>query len=318
MSGSTYKKVLGVIFAALLLVGIGFFLINKNEIPSEDTILPGENTGKEIQTPASYKDGTYMIDGVLVSLTEGVSEIEDLDSSSIIETRYFGNEVMHDLNGDGREDVIFLVTQSTGGTGFFYYVVAALNTQKGYIGSQALFLGDRIAPQTTEMGKGNIIVVNYLDRKAGESFSTQPSVGKRMWLLLDINTMQFGEVVQNFEGEANPNKMTLGMKKWTWISTLYNDERVIAPKKTQAFALEFGKDGRFSATTDCNQVAGSYTVSPDKIISFGEMISTKMFCEGSQENEFTQMLSTVSGYHFTSKGNLVLDIKFDSGSMTFR
>ena len=71
------------------------------------------------------------------------------------------------------------------------------------MGSQGLLLGDRIAPQTTGADKGKIIVVNYADRAQGESFTVRPSVGKSIWLLLDPKTMQFGEVVQNFEGESS-------------------------------------------------------------------------------------------------------------------
>lgn len=119
---------------------------------------------------------------------------------------YFGNEVRHDLDGDGREDVAFIATVSPGGGSIFYYVVAALNKPEGYIGSDDVLLGDRIAPQTTTMderaGRVNVIVVNYADRKPGDSMTTPPSVGKSIWLKLDPKTMRFGEVAQNFEGES--------------------------------------------------------------------------------------------------------------------
>jgi hypothetical protein len=45
-------------------------------------------------------------------------------------------------------------------------------------------------------------VVNYADRKKGEPMTAQPSVGKSIWIKLDPKLMQFGEVVQNFEGES--------------------------------------------------------------------------------------------------------------------
>jgi len=147
---------------------------------------------------ADYKTAVYSIDGNRVALgSEGV--------------RYFGNEVKHDLNDDGREDVAFLLTYEPGGSGTFFYVVAALNTPAGYVGSEAFFLGDRIAPQTTGMDEGktvmgtnrqNVIVVNYAVRLPGEPFTARPSMGKSVWLKLDPATMQFAEVAQNFEGES--------------------------------------------------------------------------------------------------------------------
>jgi len=45
--------------------------------------------------------------------------------------QYFGNEATGDLNGDGQADKAFLVTQDPGGSGTFYYVIAALKTAAG-------------------------------------------------------------------------------------------------------------------------------------------------------------------------------------------
>ena len=124
-------------------------------------------------------------------------------------------------------------------------------------------------------------------------------------------------VVENFEGEADPSRMTLGMKKWVWQSALYNDGRVVKPMRPDAFTLSFDGKGNFSATTDCNGVGGSYSTSGNSL-TFGQMMSTLMYCEGSQESEFTELLSNTDSYLFTSKGELVLNLKFDSGSVTFR
>jgi hypothetical protein len=43
-----------------------------------------------------------------------------------------------------------------------------------------------------------------------------------------------------------------------------------------------------------------------------------MYCENSQEAEFTKMLGEVESYYFTNRGELVFNLKFDSGSMIFR
>ncbi len=93
-------------------------------------------------------------------------------------TRYFGNEVKGDFNGDGQEDSAYLFTQDGGGSGTFYYVTVKLaNGQE----LNAILLGDRIAPQTTEYRDGKIIV-NYADRKPNEPMTTRPSVGVSKYL----------------------------------------------------------------------------------------------------------------------------------------
>ncbi len=162
-----------------------------------------------------------------------------------------------------------------------------------------------------------VIVVNYADRAPGESFVTPPSVGKSLWLLLDPKTMQFGEVAQNFEGETNPAMMTLGMKTWNWIDTIYNNGSTTVPRVQNRFTLTFNTSNTFSATTDCNGAGGEYVVNGG-MITFTKMMSTLMYCEGSQEADFSKDLGAVQSYHFTSKGELILGLKFDSGSMIFK
>ena len=124
-------------------------------------------------------------------------------------------------------------------------------------------------------------------------------------------------VGENLEGEADPSRMTLGMTTWRWQRAIYNDGRVITLNKPESFTLKFNNDGTFSATTDCNSAGGKYAAG-NGVISFTEVFSTLMYCEGSQESEFIQLLNNTSGYHFTSRGELVLDLKFDSGSVIFR
>jgi len=301
------KTTLVIVIAIIILViGVGI-LLSKSK-----------NVEKEQAVKIDIHDGTYIIDGKSVTLKNGISEVEAaLGSASKIVTRYFGNEVKKDLDSDGRQDVAFLVTQNTGGSGTFFYVVANLNTEKGWVGSQGLFLGDRIAPQTTESGAGRMIIVNYAERKVGESFDARPSVGKSLYLLLDPKTRQFGEVVQNFEGEADPARMTLDMNKWKWQKTIYNDGKTVVPKIQDKFTLTFVDSKRFSATTDCNGIGGEYQTAGNKI-ALTKMMSTLMYCERSQESDFSQMLGAIESYHFTSKGELTFDLKLDSGSMIFR
>ncbi|MEK7462398.1 MAG: hypothetical protein AAB618_02385 [Patescibacteria group bacterium] len=199
------KILLGTVMVAALLVA-AFYALNAyiyNEKQGPEVVSP------EILNPeaSDYKDAEYRIEGTLVQLTDGVSVMDAAPgSSSKITTSYFGNEFMTDLNGDGREDIVFLLTQDTGGSGTFYYAVAALNLEEGYVGSDGYLLGDRIAPQSIETSPNprhkSVVVVNYADRAVGEPMTTQPSVGKSVYLKLDSSDMKWGIVEPNFEGES--------------------------------------------------------------------------------------------------------------------
>jgi hypothetical protein len=131
-----------------------------------------------------YKNATYQIDGTAVTLTNGISEVAAAPgSASKVTTRYFGNDATGDVNADGLPDVAFLLTQDSGGSGIFYYVVVALKTTQGYTGTNAVLLGDRVAPQTTEIKNGQIII-NYAERKPNDPMTVAPSVG--VSIVLDV------------------------------------------------------------------------------------------------------------------------------------
>jgi heat shock protein HslJ len=106
-------------------------------------------------------------------------------------------------------------------------------------------------------------------------------------------------------------------KKWTWEATLMNNDEHILPKDRDAFTITFNEDGSFNGTTDCNNFFGQYEREGNKL-SFGPIAATRMYCEGSQENEFTSTLSEVDSFMLNEKGNLVLLLKLDSGSIIFQ
>lgn len=186
-------KALGFVVVCVVVV-ITYYVFNSNK-EEEGAIMAG------------YKDISYTIDGGSVQLIEGYNESEIAPgSASKIITRYFGNELFTDLDGDGDDDIAFILTQETGGSGVFYYAVAAINTENGYVGSEGYLLGDRIAPQSTNVSSNprhkNVVVFNYADRQPGEPMSTQPSVGKSVYLKIVPETMQWAIVEPDFEGES--------------------------------------------------------------------------------------------------------------------
>lgn len=191
------KKIVPAFLACAVLAVGGFFLLNAY-IYEEKQASPSYGTDP--------KNTAYIIEGETVVLVGGIAKSEEKT------TRYFGNELVFDLNGDGREDRVFLITQDGGGPEVFYYVVAALNTPEGWLGSDGYFLGDRIAPQTTEASRNPrhkfVVVVNYAERPPaqadapGEPMTARPSIGRSAYLKLDVERMQWGIVEPDFEGES--------------------------------------------------------------------------------------------------------------------
>lgn len=188
--GSNMKKIFLWIIIVLAVLVAAFYALN--------SYIYNEKQGEGL--PQDFKEVTFTITGEPVTLKDGVAEVQTVfgqEAHAVV--RYFGNEVSKDLDGDGMDDVAFLISQETDDRTYFY-VVGALKREGGYIGSKAVLLDTNpIAPQTTEKGEGRMIIVNYAEVPED---STQPSMGKSVWLLLDPETLEFGEVVQNFEGES--------------------------------------------------------------------------------------------------------------------
>lgn len=139
--------------------------------------------------PLDARNATYLIENKPVTLVNGMStEPAATGSASQITTQYFGNEARGDLNGDGFDDLALLITQSGGSSGMFFYAVVAINTPNGYRGTNAVLLGDRIAPQSTEIRDGEVIV-NYGDRKPDEPMTAIPSQGVTKYLNIEDGSL---------------------------------------------------------------------------------------------------------------------------------
>ena len=153
------KRIFAGTAIAILLILIGITWIG--EKPSERSV-------------ANLHDDTYTISGMKFTLKHGYSEVGDIGIAAKTITRYYGKDAIGDVNNDGRADLVFLITQEFGGSDKFFYLVARLDLPSGRVGTQALYLGELIVPQKISIDSRGIVLVNYLDRKEGESFTDPP------------------------------------------------------------------------------------------------------------------------------------------------
>ncbi|MES3005169.1 MAG: META domain-containing protein [Patescibacteria group bacterium] len=130
-------------------------------------------------------------------------------------------------------------------------------------------------------------------------------------LLLLIGTWFF------INNRADSELNGLDKKSWELAKIVYSDETEMLPNKTGDFSITFKQDGKFSSETDCNTTGGEY-VSEGNLITFKNIFSTKMFCEGSKEEEFKTALVNARTFFFDQDGGLVIELDLDSGSMFFK
>jgi hypothetical protein len=188
-------------FAVLLVAGLGLWwmLDMQGGKPVQEPSLP--------PLPMSPKDATYRIEDNEITLVNGLSrESIAPDSASLLETSIVGEPYIADINNDGLDDAVVLLTQTAGGSGMFYYVAVALadGSESVYQGSNAILLGDRIAPQNIEIRDG-VVVVNYAQHAEDQAFSEPPSEAVSAYLTLAgaklMRTDVSGVGVQVLRGE---------------------------------------------------------------------------------------------------------------------
>lgn len=307
------KKIYFLILAVILIiVGFSFYFgLDKVQAPSERPELPTSDSG------ISPQDTTYLVEGEEFHLVNGSAKKEIAPGSATVnELTVFGEPAFGDIDGDGDEDAVVILVNNPGGSGSFFYGALAINVDGKYRGTDAILLGDRIAPQTYQIVDDHA-EINYAVRKVGEDFTVPPSVGQSLFLKYDPKTFRLMQIEPNFSGEANPAVMKLDMQPWTWLKTDLADKTEIIPKRAGAFKLTFQANGTMSATTDCNSIGGTYEVKGQQL-TFGNLAMTEMFCADSQEQDFVKLLNDTESYSFTGKGELLITLKSGLGTATFR
>lgn len=152
--------------------------------PATARAAPIDQAASAGQVTFDTKNSSFSLDGQSITLKNGISSVPSAPgSASSTITRYFGGEGRGDLNNDGQEDIAFIVTQDGGGSGLFYYVVAAIKGADGYRTTNGFFIGDRIAPQSITIPRNsNELQVKFADRQPGEPMAAAPTVGRVLLL----------------------------------------------------------------------------------------------------------------------------------------
>lgn len=139
------------------------------------------------QTP---RDATYLIDDMEYVLKEGQVTIETFPgAASKTVLKIYGEPVSGDLDDNGAVDAAIVLVQTTGGSGTFYYVAAALNREGNFVGTRAVLVGDRITPRQLAIRYG-VVFIDYADRWPGEAMAMPPSLDKSKYLAIRENRLE--------------------------------------------------------------------------------------------------------------------------------
>jgi membrane-bound inhibitor of C-type lysozyme len=99
------------------------------------------------------------------------------------------------------------------------------------------------------------------------------------------------------------NDRRLMQSNWQLTDVAENDAAV--PLEPEAFLLSFDQAGNVSIVTDCNNHGGKYRAVQGSLTLY-ELVGTQMFCEGSGETIFMDLLSRATVYDIAEDGTLFL------------
>jgi len=237
---------------------------------------------KPVATNIDPQNTSYIIDGKTIPLKDGRYE-EVLMPTSVtkIEVAIFGEPIYSDLDGDGDDDASLYLTYNAGGSETFYYLAVSINNDNTYIGTEAMLLGDRIAPQNINVSH-EIVMANYADKNIDEPMTTSPSVGKTLYAYIkDAQLVQifvsgtnesvyFGNLM--YGNEARTFTTCQGEEYWIvgtneylgHIQDLYEGITADLEPYTKVFVVMSG--GIVDAPTDGFGADYDYGFSPKEII----------------------------------------------------
>jgi hypothetical protein len=155
--------------------GIYFYMNNKG---SKEKTFVNINTSATSTKNINFDplNFSYDIEGEKIKLVNGNS-VSDIVPGSIekLETTTFDKPAIGDLNKDNKNDSAILLTQDSGGTGLFYYLVAIINDVGVVKNTNSIFIGDRIEPVSLSIKDGKV-ELNYIDRNQDDPMTADPTV----------------------------------------------------------------------------------------------------------------------------------------------
>ena len=263
------------------------------------TAAEGDGTAQPVACPASGLvpdplNATYTIEGVPVRLKEGRAETPAAPNSALrVRTSVFGEPAQGSLDAGGAIGSALILVHSPGGSGTFYYVGVAGRLSDGYVGSNAVLLGDRLVVKSVSLRNG-LVIVEYLERAPEAPMAAAPTIPSTMVLryrrgrlrslaaigegeLLMEGHVRVGHESRTFTpcGQDTPQWILGDSPAWNEIVAVYHDTLPDAQPGAPLFMMLAG-----SAVTSPEEGFGSeYLVAISAVHLFAAIPGGKCPCQ---------------------------------------
>lgn len=207
-----------------------------------------------------------------------------------------------DLDGDGIDEAVVLITENSGGSGVYTYLAVVAWHDNKLQNVAALRLGDRVQVRSLDF-EGNSLAMQLLVAGRGEPLCCPTQK------LRNLYSFQSRELIQVASEETGQLSIA-DLEGTIWKLSHFSREQTL-PQGIEVI-LAFS-DGRVSGKSGCNRYFGGVNSSAPGGINFSPMGATMMACASSimeVEQKYLRALEKVKRFGFQN-GRLILGYKQD-------
>ena len=209
-----------------------------------------------------------------------------------------------DVDGDGREDAVVLLWESSGGSGTRSYVAAVGRSGGAVVNLGTSLVGDRVQVKTGFIADG-LITLDLIQAGPGEAACCPTQKAFAGWRLIDGSLTPTESVITgtlSLEDLQGP--------EWR-LAAIGWDDRVL---EEPGAVIRFDGD-RVTGNGGCNGFFGTVTSDAPGQLEFSAMGTTMMACPDpvmDLERRYLRALAAGSSYTFVA-GRLVIGCETDDG-----
>ncbi len=242
------------------------------------------------------------------------------DSSTNIVVKLTDKKVAARING--KDTAAVILATDPGGSGTFFDLALLVKGTDGWENTDLVLLGDRIRVHSIAV-ENDIIVVDMTTHGPDEPMCCPTHrIVKRFTiqgnLLAEVPAESAGAVNNGSTNLKAPNTIDAQIigHVWKWQQTLYNNDTGAVPSKPEHFTLQLQPNGHVLIQADCNKGGGVYTLKDSRLTIEITHSSLAACPPGSPDEQFVKDLNAAS-IVFIKQDKLFIDLKYDTGTMTF-
>lgn len=172
------KKIIVLVLLIGALVALFFFKDESGKVRNENTPEQGASFNPD------PSNASFDFNNETIVLSQGKRVTSTGEETMLLDQTGRG-----DLNGDGKEDTAVFLARIGGGSGVFIHVAAYVSGPVNYKGTNTIFIGDRVAPQSISIENG-VLTATFLDRAEDEPYAAEPTVSVTKEFIYQNGTLE--------------------------------------------------------------------------------------------------------------------------------